>query len=595
MNESPSTMVMTENIAASLDEYALTLNILPDDLDFTIYEESKPYQASDGNYTKSWKISIAPRPSQSPHRPVMDILPNNEDPDLFELLIYRSSRFDANDPKLFDYIMNEITKLLALRRVVFGIIPPNELRIIATNIMESFAAGPIPEKFLSYPIAYGQKIVNGTDSKVMYHFDKYNAVGKETASGGIDYSKKNFTQYVEANKKLITFYRPTVGQPGISPLGKVSKQYQGQEVEVFPFKTISPKLKLIDRGPTLELYSLKAGNFSIDAQKLADIRDDITVQGGVNIGITGDIYFDKYGRKDVNVNNEGVFTEAVGSGRTVQGEHIKIKGNVSSHATLHGRIVEIEGSIHRTATLIGDDKVIVSMGSGKISSPFVEAKSFQQGSITGDKVSIAGDVLSAKIVCRSFLTQGTIRNTELIVAGPIVEIGAISGEGNLIIVDPYQVPVTSKTLTKLDDEIKEIENKLIQLTREIKKVASEMQLDKPRVEAAVKSIRNSKAQGTPPLANATRQLQIFQHKKAIFERHNETYKDLNDQFKALKEKKEELLAGSRSTVIKIAKGASKGSRVQFFGQDQPVMFHLDGSGSVTACPQKKIRILHGKR
>ncbi|WP_027388974.1 flagellar assembly protein A [Chrysiogenes arsenatis] len=593
MSEPTSTMVMTENIAATLNDHAMNFNILPDDLDFTIYEESKPFQTSDGNYAKSWKISITPRPPKSAHRPIMDIRPSSEDPDLFELLVYRTSRFDASDPKLFDYITNEITKLLALRRIVFGIVPAKELRIITTNIMESFATGSIPEKFLAYPIAYGQKIVNGTDSKVSYHFDKYNAVGKETANGGIDYSKKNFTQYVEANKKLLTFHRPTLGQPGISPLGKIAKQYQGQEVEIFPFKTISPKLKLIDRGPTLELYSLKAGNFSIDAQKVADIRDDITVQGGINLGVTGDIYFDKDDRKDVNVSNEGVLTEAVGSGRTVQGEHIKIKGNVSSNATLHGRIVEVEGSIHRTAKLIGDDKVIITMGSGAVESPLVEAKSFQQGAITSDKVTIAGDVINAKIICRSFLGQGTMRNTELIVAGPIVEIAAMSGEENLIIVDPYQVPVTSKLLNKLDEEIKEMENKLIQLTREIKKVATEMQMDKPRVEAAVKSIRNSKAQGTPPLANAARQLQIFQQKKSIFERHNETYKDLSTQFKALKEKKEELLAGSRSTVIKIAKGAGKGSRVRFFGQDHPVMFHLDGSGSVTACPQKKIRISHG--
>ncbi|ADU65261.1 protein of unknown function DUF342 [Desulfurispirillum indicum S5] len=585
----------TEDIQATLERLSESFRVIMRELRFIIVDETEPYALSERQMAKSWKVRVVHSKQPSRHQFFMSITPDEKEPLTMNLRVFRRSVVDANDAKPLQAIEEEIYRTLALNKVVFGVVGQGAIRKMALDIFNELqkpsTSGPAP--YMDFPIAHGQKRIHGQDSRVQYNFDRYNPVGKLRQDGSMDYAKKDFTQYVYANKVIMTYYMPVQGQPGITPLGEILPQHVGQDVERFPFRITSDNLKTIHRLGRMEVLTRKEGYFVIDRNGRADIVDNLDIEGEVNIAVTGDIYFDER-RKDVRIVHDEVDEDAVGQGRSVEGENIYIKGNIGPNARIKGRRIEITGSIHSTATIEGEESVRLSRGSGIVTAPEVEAKSFQSATITADKVYIWGNVVSTKVFCRTLEHAGTMKSTQVTAAGPDVILGHLIGSDNLIQVDYHGVPSVEKLVEEYDSELAKLELELATLSRDIRNKSTEIQHDRGQVENALKEIARVRKMGNEPPVAMVKLVKKFRDNRSFLEEALVRLEAGKKQQKSTGMKKEKLLEITHKTAVHISEGAEAGNRIRFFGQSQPKEIPAQKRAMMLELgPDGRLRVLHG--
>lgn len=586
-----SETIDTHNVAQSRREFAKDVQMGENELDFIILNKSKPYEDDQGNVRRIWSICFqrkADRHWMHPHEIFLDTEQDQDVPSQINLIFSAKSHLYMQDPGLQDILLEEIDKLLALKGIVYGIVPRGKMRSICTMIMEHFESQGASRQ--SYPIAFGQPKKDGHDSRVSYHFDKYDQVGTLANDGSMDFARKNFTQFVNANTKIMTYYRPQRGEPGIDPYGQVQPQYIGQEREQFPFKNVSNNLQIIDRLETIEVHARKTGYFYVDRSGRADITDEINVQGEVNIGVTGDIYF-REERKDVSVENQGVYNEAIGAGRVVEGENVVIKGNVAAGARVYGATVVIEGNVQRGANIRADRSIKLHNGGGTVEAPEIHMQNFQNGDIIAEKLVIDGYVLNASIWACNLQVRGQMRNVRLIAAGPEVELGVLKGADNLIRIDPLEVPATKRRIDALDTEAHSFDGRISQLQETVRKLVDSLRKQRPKIEKLREQIRRAQKEGTRLPAPIKMVVATYQQDAEKLEIANRELQDLSNQQKAIETRREEILERARKTRIFI-QGIEAHNRIQYFEAPRPHLVENDWKSPVriSYSEQRHVRI-----
>ncbi|MBB5021853.1 flagellar assembly protein A [Desulfurispira natronophila] len=580
----------TEDVSGTLERLAESFRVVMRELDFTVVDETEPYSLSEHQMMKSWRIRVVQCPGRSTPPLHMSVVPDDQDSLRYHLRFFRRSFVDPSDSKPLVTIEQEIYKTLALHKIVYGVIGQGGIRRMCLEILNEMQNPPKnpQQPYIDFPIAYGQKLIHGQDSRIQYNFDRYNPVGKLRSDGSLDYSRKDFTQYVHANKVIMIHYLPVQGQPGISPTGKVRPQHIGQDIERFPFRTTSRNIKLIHRAGRVEVLTRKEGYFVIDHNSWADIVDNLEIEGEVNIGVTGDIYFDER-RKDVRIVYDGVEEDAVGSGRSVEGENIYIKGNIASHAKIKGKQVEIVGSIHSTAVIEGEEYVRLAMGGGHVKAPTVEAKSFQSGNIVADKIHIWGNMINTKVFCQEIEHTGTMRNTTITAAGPEIILGHLAGGDNMICVDYHGVPSVEQKIEKLEQEQAKLELSMAKLSKEVRTLSADIKRDKPQLETTVARVNQLRKEGRTVPESQLKFINSFRHRKKNLEQAALQVEEDKKRSVQLKREREKLLEVTRNAVVRITQGVEHGNRVRFLGQStshelaaakNAVMIEYSQSGTV---------------
>ncbi|MBB5021779.1 flagellar assembly protein A [Desulfurispira natronophila] len=561
-----SEVYTTSDIPKTLREFARHHDVAERELDFAIVKETDPYISKyRKRVTKSWHVKFFLKKDQkSPHNFVMQVGPSRENPLNYELTVMLQSRADFEDPQILPNLVAEIRKLLALKHVVFGIVKYPVLEDIAQQILKGLQdPSSISDPAMVFTIAYGQERKAGRDSRVTFHFETYNAAGQVDEKGTIDYGKKNFAQYVDEEQLILTYFRALKGKPGISPSGEMHDQYQGKDHVPFPFHSVSRHLRLVDRPDRIEVYARKKGYFKVDNNGNADITEEVYVDGAVDLAVTGDIYFTEE-RQDVIIDHAGVHKDAVGAGRTVQGKNINIRGNISSNAKLDGETVSIEGTIHRSATIHAEEKVTLTLGSGNVKAPLVEVDSFQQGTIEARKVIVKSYILNAKIYCEELEHSGDMRAVEVYATGPVLRLGRLLGEDNIITIDPTKVPAIKEKLDAMSEEIESSRNELAELSKQARRISSELQRDRSRIEGATRMLKESKAKKMPPPSTSIKILQDVRNKKQELEQIVLDTEKRKKQQASAEKKYEELVKISQNAQIHIQSVAA-GNRVNFYG------------------------------
>lgn len=565
-----SDIIKTNDIPTTIKEFARDNELPLKELDFSIAFESDPYESKQmGKVTKNWQIKIMRKALREyQHHPIMRVTPNRENPLICELTFLTQSKFDLNDPNLLKSVVAEIRKVLAYNHIVFGIISYPELEKIAQQIVDigRMSHSSVKEPALIFPIARGRLRKNGKDSKTEYHFETYNTAGQIDEKGNIDYSKKNFTQHVEDGQLIVTYYRALKGSPGVLPDGKLTPQYVGQTKDTFPFHSVTSRLSVVDRPDRIEVYARQEGFFCVDNNGNADIKDNVTIDGAVDLAVTGDIYF-KEDARDVIINHQGVSKDAVGAGRTVQGKNVQIKGNIASNAKVAGENVEIEGTIHRSATIEADEKVSLTLGSGTVRADVVHCDSFQQGTIYARQVFIKQHILNATIYCEEINHHGTMRNAEVFFSGNSAHLGHMVGDENSVHADPTLVPAVNEVLEGYKATMEKDRERMTELSKQARRISSELQKDRSRLEMAMRTVKECKAAGRkiPPSSIAV--IQSVRDKKTELEAIVTETETLKVDFAKTEKLYDRIIKTSKEANLFI-EAAEEGNRIRFYGITQ---------------------------
>lgn len=275
--------------------------------------------------------------------------------------------------------LDDFTQAINASRVSFG------LDDNLTKIFENREYGII------YVVAKGKKAENGTNGRIVYHFntEKKSYKPKVLESGKVDYQNLNLYEVASAGQKLVTIIPPTEGENGINVLGEQILAAKGKAA-------VAPKGKNVhidEDGVNLIADidgQILLENSKISIHPVLEIRSDVDNTTG-NINFLGAV---------------------IVRGNVLTGFSVTASGNIEIYGVVEGALIKSNADIIIKGGVQGLAKGKL-IAQGDITAKFIENCNIEaKGNITADAIMHSEVKSTGKIILtgkRGLLVGGKIR------------------------------------------------------------------------------------------------------------------------------------------------------------------------------------------
>lgn len=441
MNKQTKKMV-TSNLLESRGEFADSLNVQSEHVRFRIISE-KLLKNEDGDYDKEYNVEFFLSESSST---ICDAISTIE----IEGLNPPKKAYLLINPQLLKddvYITNEdiietIKGKLALHGIKIGI-KENLYNAIAGEIKKRLTPNHKPFKIL---IAEWVRPVDGKNSKLIYHFDRYKASGTISDSGKMDYKKKNFIIPTQKGALLIEYHKPTTGKAGYDIFGKKIEQHVGNIIEELDLKVDNKTIKVVEDDNSTKLYSNNDGVISCN-KGILSVGKTIDINK-VDIKTTGNIEGDKDVDLKIGSTSSDEIEDAVSAGMKVVGKSVVVNGDVGPHALIEAEDVEIKGSVHQDA-VIKAKHARIAICRGSVEAEVIEIDTAEHATILSKNKAVVKECVASKIISPEIEITGSMMFSNVTTSSENITINNVTGGNNTIAVRPLELPWIKEEYKKL--------------------------------------------------------------------------------------------------------------------------------------------------
>ena len=436
--------VLASNLLESINKFADSLNIQPEDVGFRIISE-KLLENEDGDYDKEYEVEFFPFAQESSLM-MCDVISTIEiegsNPPKKAYLLINPQLLKNNVYITNEDIIETIKRKLALHGVKIGI-KENLYNAIAEEIKKRLTPNHKPFKVL---VAEWVKPVDGKNSRLIYHFNRYKASGTVSNNGKIDYKNKNFIIPTRKGALLIEYYKPTTGKAGYDIFGKKVEQHVGSIVEELDLEVDNKTIKVVEDDNSLKIYSKNDGVIScskgmLSVEKTIDINK-------VDIKTTGNIEGDKGVDLKIGSTSSDEIEDTVSAGMKVVGRSVVVNGDVGPHALIEAEDVEIKGSVHQDAVIKAKHaKIAVCRGS--VESEVAEIDTAEHARILSKNKAVVKDCIASKIISPEIEITGNMMFSNITTSSKNIMINNVTGDNSTIAVRPMELPWIKEEYKKL--------------------------------------------------------------------------------------------------------------------------------------------------
>lgn len=316
------------------------------------------------------------------------------------------------------------------------------------------------EKNETILIAEGIEPVPTIDDKIILHYEEKEELSENDK---IDYKKRGFIRNVYKDEVLIEYIKPKRGTPGRNCKGEFIAAPEPLETNIPEFN-LDESIEKKDETDSIK-YIAKENGYITFEENTYSIKTDLDVDE-VNFKTTGSIQAGIDSEVSMNVKQVDYDKDAVGAGMQVEVTEIDIEGNIGPNSEVYAKKANIGGQTHKTSQIRADD-LDINVHKGKAYGKKIHISRLEHGIVEGDIVEISqaigGDIRGKEVhieICGSYVKATSHK---------LIEIKKLQGQENIFTIDALLKKDTRQGKEKHEQEIKDLEIAVRDISKEIKK------------------------------------------------------------------------------------------------------------------------------
>ncbi|WP_373069984.1 flagellar assembly protein A [Sulfurimonas sp.] len=298
------------------------------------------------------------------------------------------------------------------------------------------------------------------DDEIVIRYEEENELSEHDKA---DYKKRGFIKNVFKDDVLIEYIKPKKGTPGRNCRGEFIEAPE-PTVNNEPDFNIDDTIEKKDEKESIK-YIAKENGYITFEDNTYSIKTDVDVES-INFKTTGSIQAGIDSDVSMNVKETDVEKDAVGAGMEVEVTEIDIDGNVGPNSTVNAKKATIGGQTHKTSTVRADE-LDINVHKGNAYGKNIHISRLEHGTVDGDIVEVAqavgGDIRGKEVhieICGSYVKATSHK---------LIEIKKLQGKENVFTIDALLKKDTKQGKDKHDQEIKELEISVRDISKEIEK------------------------------------------------------------------------------------------------------------------------------
>ncbi len=325
----------------------------------------------------------------------------------------------------------------------------------------------------------------------------------------------NIIDGVEPDDLILEYIIPKKGLDGRSCTGEHIKV--GEPIIRFSNAIqINPEnIRIEQDEKSIRYYALKSG-FVERKGGIFDISNKLRLRsagfketGSIEVGTEKDI--------NILIDQHDEEEDAIGMGISIDVQKLDVKGTIGSNTTITAQEVNIDAQTHKKSQIQVTEHANVHLHRGNLKAKTATIEILETGRVEAESVHVK-KMVGGEIIAHNVIVDLLYSNAN-IVALESIEVKAIVGDGNNLIIDPYAVPSYHDQVVVLEQELK---SKITELHAKKKALhAREISFKekKVRIQRDNYAIKQALAENRSPLkANVIR---VQEYKKEEVEIKNE--------------------------------------------------------------------------
>lgn len=325
----------------------------------------------------------------------------------------------------------------------------------------------------------------------------------------------NIIDGVEPDDLILEYIIPKKGLDGRSCTGEYIQA--GEPIIRFANAiSINPEnIRSEEDEKSIRYYALKSG-FVERRGGVFDISNQLRLSSA-GFKETGSIEVGTEKEINILIDQRDEEEDAIGMGINIDVQKLDVKGTIGSNTTITAQEVNIDAQTHKKSQIQVTENAKVHLHRGNLKAKTATIEILETGRVEAENVHVK-KMVGGEIIAHNVIVDVLYSNANII-ALESIEIKAIAGDGNNLIIDPYSIPSYHDKVIVLEEELK---TKIAELHAKKKALhAREIAFKekKPRIQRDNYAIKQAIAENRSPLkANIIR---VQEYKKEETEIHNE--------------------------------------------------------------------------
>ena len=495
-----------------------------------MFDDDTYFLNPDLKIEQHFKVEIFDTRAQVSTTPIPDIsLGANKN--LTRVIVTVKKSLDIRFTSDFENRLIEAINKKKIRAKVLTGLREGPMRKEVKKIASMVRVNNIIEKDMTFVAMEGIEPVLPVDDAFIEHYKK--KVNTEDPNGRVDYSRRGYLQAVGEGEVILEYIKPQEGAAGKTCRGVYLPVNEPKITHDSSINVTENIIKKED-DKTIRFIAKRSG-YVKDEGGAYDIQDEMEI-GEVNFKTTGSIEAGLDRNVKINIKENDVFKDAIGTGMSVESTELNVDGNVGSQANVRARSVRIGGQTHKTST-IWADTANITVHRGFLEAKEVTIERLEGGKVVGDlvriKSMIGGEVIGREIHIETLFSNALITTTEL------VEIKTLKGSNNKFIVDPTSTSAFKEESGSLKEKIEQTKKLLEKIPKQLESKKLVIDKNKQSVEMIKEKIAELKSEGKKPPVTFMGKLRDYQQ---LVNEYNALLKSLKDTKFQLNDLREELKA-----------------------------------------------------
>lgn len=316
---------------------------------------------------------------------------------------------------------------------------------------------------------------------------------------------RNLIDTVDAGEMFFEYIKPKEGISGRRCDGKFAA---AQKPKIM-YKNYRPNEETVftkESEDSVQYYAKKEGYFK-EESGLISISQKIAIQSATfkNVGS-----IDAGGNKDISVNiaKRDHNDDSVGSGVVIDVKELTIEGTVGASAKVKANALSVGEQTHRRSELEAVDNAKIKLHRGRLKAKTAEIEILENGTVEADDIHVK-KMLGGEIIGQRIVIEELVANT-VVIASESIEVGTISGEHNVLMINPNKIETYHNKIELLKAEVKIKNSQQKSLAEEHSKKIAKHKEQIGRIKTFQKRVQASLKAGETP--NKADVLRIKQYK-----------------------------------------------------------------------------------
>lgn len=325
----------------------------------------------------------------------------------------------------------------------------------------------------------------------------------------------NIIDGVEPDDLILEYIIPKKGMDGRSCTGEHIKVDKPIVRFANTISINTENIRSEEDDTSIRYYAIKSG-FVERRGGVFDISNQLRLNSA-GFKETGSIEVGTEKEINILIHQHDDEEDAIGMGINIDVQKLDVKGTIGSNTVITAQEVNIDAQTHKKSQIQVTKNAKVHLHRGNLKAKTATIEILETGRVEAERVHVK-KMVGGEIIAHNVIVDVLYSNANII-ALESIEVKAIAGDGNNLIIDPYSIPSYHNKVVVLEEELK---SKVAELHTKKKALhAREMAFKdkKPRIQRDQLAIKQAINENRSPLkANVVR---IQEYKKEETEIKNE--------------------------------------------------------------------------